>query len=370
MSQPWTSVKRLAIVPTFNLQFDTAQPPVDWDDLILRRVMYDPDPASGADRSLRAYLGAISYGRATLDAKLFPRAFSNGFGVVEAAWQSLPAGHGYPYVLCVIPWDDGHPHRHGWFTTVNQNGVKAVARVAMYDGVPAQQQRQITGVWAMEVLHAIADLPDIYFPHSDPELGDFDGNMCRNAGTHNCAYLKKSAGWLVNDDFAVHSGVRRSYKLHAIGVSPPPPGRIAAIQIPARSSTHTFIVEARLKSDLYEKGFAPMTTGNLEFRGLPEEGIVVYEVAGLKNYHLRAVLKVGQTYANNAQGFTVKATGTINQGMTALVTRTPDPRCTNILQRIADIDEMLNEETDPTTKQQLRREKQRLRNQAQSFGCE
>ena len=94
MAQPWISVQKLAVVPAFNRQFDTAPPPSDWDSLIMRRVLYDPDPATGADRSLRSYLGAISYGRATLDAKLFPHAFSDGPSVIEAAFQSLPSGHG------------------------------------------------------------------------------------------------------------------------------------------------------------------------------------------------------------------------------------------------------------------------------------
>jgi hypothetical protein len=163
MAQPWIGVKKLAVVPTLNTQFD---PPLtsidDFANLVMRRVLYDPDPNTGIDRSLRAYLSAISYGVALLDAKLFPYAFSNGFGVVEAAWQSLPPNHGYPFVLCVIPYFDGHPHRKGWFTEVNQNGVKALARVAMYEGALQLKQRQITGVWAMEVLHAIAGLPDLY----------------------------------------------------------------------------------------------------------------------------------------------------------------------------------------------------------------
>jgi hypothetical protein len=59
-------------------------------------VLYNLDPVSGADRSLRAYLGAFSYGLALLDAKLFPTAFSNGYDVIEAACLSLPPGHSWP----------------------------------------------------------------------------------------------------------------------------------------------------------------------------------------------------------------------------------------------------------------------------------
>src|SRR6478672_5303378 len=314
MAQPWTSVQKLAVVPTFNRQFDTAPAPSDWDSRIMRRVLYDPDPTTGADRSLRSYLAAISYGRATLDAKLFPHAFSDGPSVVEAAYQSLPPGHGYPYVLCVIPWYDGDPNRIGWFRTVNENGVTAVSRVAMLSGPLLQQNRQITGIWAMEVLHAIAGLPDLYAtggnPFPNPAMGDFD-NMCFNAGTHSCAYLKQAAGWLDASAFVTHSGLKQDYALHALATSLPPPGRVTAVRIPSRTSAQAYIVEARLKTDLYEKGFAPLTTGPLEFRGLPGEGVIVYEVTTPD--HLEQVklvsggaLSIGQTYVNTAEGFTVK----------------------------------------------------------------
>lgn len=56
----WVGVKKLAVVPTFNKQFDPA-PPDDWSDRVRRRVFYDPDPGSGIDRSLRGYIEAIPY---------------------------------------------------------------------------------------------------------------------------------------------------------------------------------------------------------------------------------------------------------------------------------------------------------------------
>ena len=377
MAQPWIGVQKLAVVPTFNRQFDTAAPPADWDNQILRRVLYDPDPVSGADRSLRAYLGAISYGRATLDVKLFPHAFSDGPSVIEAAFQSLPAGHGYPYVLCVIPRADGDTNRNGFFRTVGENGVAAVARVAMLEGPLVQQKRQIMGVWAMEVLHAIAGLPDLYAtganPYPNPPIGDFD-NMAFNAGTHSCAYLKQAAGWLGTGAFANHIGLKHDYALHAIGVSPPPPGRVAAVSIRSRTSAQSFIVEARLKADVYERGFGDLTVGGHEFRGLPSEGVIVYEVttpARLDQVKLvtGTALKVGQTYSNPAEGFTVKPTAAIDGGMTVHVTRTADPRCAGLVQQIADIDDQITDETNLQTIKELRAAKDRLKKQAQTLGC-
>ena len=124
---------------------------------------------------------------------MFPRAFADDERVIEAAVDSLPAGHGFPWLLCVIPFFDGNVHRKGFFEVINRNGVTAVARVAMFD-IPAVKRRVITGVWAMEVLHAIVGWPDLYKANG-PQLGDFD-NMTFNAGTHSCAHLKLSAGWL------------------------------------------------------------------------------------------------------------------------------------------------------------------------------
>lgn len=362
-------------MPTFNRQFDTATPPSDWDSLIQRRVLYDPDPVSGVDRSLRAYLCALSYGRATLDAKLFPHAYSDGPGVVEAAWQSLPSGHGYPYVLCVIPWYDGDVNRLGWFTSVNQNGVTAVSRVAMYEAVPVQKQRQQTGVWAMEVLHAIVGLPDLYpkstNPYPHPPMGDYD-NMTYCNGMHSCSYLKQAGGWLAESDFIRHSGAHHEYALHSVGLSPPPPGRVAGVRIPSRMSAETFIVEARLKSDVYEKGFAPLTTGSLEFRGLPAEGVIVYEVtntAHLEQVKLISALSVGQTYANTPEGFTVRPVALLDGGITVHITRTDDPRCADIRRRIAEITELLKDETELQIIKSLKADRDRLRREADRIGC-
>jgi hypothetical protein len=323
MAQPWIGVQKLAVVPAFNRQFDTEPIPSDWNSSVMRRVLYDPEPGTGIDRSLRGYISAISYGLATLDVKLFPHAFADGPDVGEAAWRSLPANHGYPYVLCVIPLYDGHKDRLGWSTGIGQNGVTALARVAMNAqpvNHPFLRQREVTGVWAMEVLHAIAGFPDLC--KVQPNMEDFD-NMTYNAGTHSCAHLKLAAGWLGEGDMAKHGVGSRNFNLHAIGISPPPAGRVSAVRVPARTSANTFYVEARLKSDVYEKGFALLPTGGLEFRGLPVESVIVYEAAGLSKLDqtfLRAVLQVGESYSNPAEGISVTVNGAIDGGMSVHVT--------------------------------------------------
>jgi hypothetical protein len=79
-------------------------------------------------------------------------------------------------------------------------------------------------------------------------------------------------------------------------------------------------VEARCKSDVYERGFGQLSNGRLEFQGIPSEGVVVYEVGGQPDdISLHRVLKVGERYqtarssvqvlAAIQDGFTVRIEG-------------------------------------------------------------
>jgi len=71
----WTGRKKLALVPLYRPNAHPPdQIPADWSHQILRRVLFDPDPTTGADRSLRAYVHAASSGRADLDAVVMPMA--------------------------------------------------------------------------------------------------------------------------------------------------------------------------------------------------------------------------------------------------------------------------------------------------------
>jgi hypothetical protein len=324
MTVPWLGIEKIAVVPTFNTQFDGSPPP-DWDYLVMSRVLYDPDPITGIDRSLRAYINALSYGQAILNVQQFPHAFSAGPSVIEAAWQSLPSGHDCPYVLCVIPWADGDPNRIGFFEGVGQNGVVAVARVAMYD-ILSIKRPQITGIWAMELLHAMVGWPDLYKAHGT-KMGDWD-NMTYNAGTHSCAHLKLRPGWLAQTDVVNHAGGEQNYDLQSLSIMPPPPGRFAAVRIHSTNTGNTFMAEARLRSDVYERGFAPLVTGGLEFRGLPGEGVIVYQTHDdlQETLFLGGPLVAGQAYSNADEGFTVSVPQTIEGGMTVRVTTAPDPR--------------------------------------------
>jgi hypothetical protein len=367
MSVPWLGIQNIAVVPTFNTQFDDPPPP-DWDYRVMRRVLYDPDPDSGIDRSLRAYLNALSYGQAMLDARQFPHAFSQGPSVIEAAWQSLPSGHDCPYVLCVIPWADGDANRNGYFEGVNENGVIAVARVAMYD-ILAIKRRQLTGVWAMEVLHAMVGWPDLYKAHGS-KMGDWD-NMTYNAGTHSCAHLKLRPGWLAATDVATHAGHHHDYDLQSLSAMTSPPGRFSAVRVQSTTTGNVFMAEARLKSDVYERGFAPQVGTGREFRGLPGSGVIVYQTHDDLQETLFAggPLGVGQTYDNAAEGFSIGVLAALDEGMTIRVTSMPDPRCPQVLDELHQLDELIAEETDLELLKALRHQRQTLHDRAEQLNC-
>jgi hypothetical protein len=331
LTAPWIGPKKLAVVPTFNTQFDPP-PPEDWADRVCRRVLYDPDPQSGIDRSLRAHIEAISYGRALLEAHLFPFAFADGPAVFEAAADSLPDGHGFTYLLVVIPMYDGDIDRIGYFETLTRNGVTfRAARVAMNNG----PFRQPLGVWSMEVLHAMAEWPDLYthtLPPGTSRMDRFD-NMTYNAGTHSCAELKLRIGWLDAACVAVQDsddGETRSYDLHSIGLSGPPPGRVSTVIFPGPRAGSTMRVEARRRSDVYERGFAPFPNGGFEFQGIPFEAAIVYEVGQASDdISLHAALKPGERYATVRSS--VEVTGSIQDGFTVTVQTNPNPNVTGRL---------------------------------------
>src|SRR6185436_16264297 len=55
----WIGKKKIAFVPVFRPNAHPPdQIPTDWEKQILQRVLFDPNPTTGGDRSLRAYIHA------------------------------------------------------------------------------------------------------------------------------------------------------------------------------------------------------------------------------------------------------------------------------------------------------------------------
>jgi hypothetical protein len=224
--------------------------PADWPNEIRRRVLFDPTPPTGADRSLRAFLQAASSGRADLDAVVLPMQVIDEQDVPPNAFE-VQLGkqlreQGFDAAALVML---GGP---GAGTAEFLGGFWA--RFVMAEGV---------GTWAMELIHCLGSIDDLY---------TFGGNMrgydemAGALGSHPSAYTKSLAGWLDAPAIAGHTNHQGAvnYDLHAIGlVQPPPTGRSAAVRI--GSQVPYLMVEARLRNDQFDAQ-------------IPAPGVIVYRV--------------------------------------------------------------------------------------------
>jgi hypothetical protein len=249
---PWIGRKKLAFVPVYRPR---AVPPdvipPNWEGEIYRRALYDPDPLTRQDRSLRAYIHTVSSGRADLDAVVLP--------LEEVDQQDVPPG--------ILEGKLG--------PALREQGVDCAA-IVMLGGRGAGTSAgfwvrfvmlENVGVWAMEFMHSLTGFADLYVFNST--IGAFDEMSC-SCGTHPSAYTKAAVGWLDADAIAAHSGRARPYHLHAVGlVQPPPSGRAAAVKV--GTEVPYFMVEARTMVDQFE------SRSQLD-PGIPSEGVIVYRI--------------------------------------------------------------------------------------------
>jgi hypothetical protein len=243
-------------------------PPPNYREFVQRRVYYDP-VASGTtnvDRSLMAYISAISYGRARIDA-IIPRPvtltnLATDENATLAAIEAQPESNRHEYLAVVYP-----PNRRG-----AGGGMSAPGKIEYNPPRTPNRTRARSrfrhdaplGVWAMEVLHNVTGIGDFYNGFDHP--GAFD-EMAGVTATHPCAYTKLLAGWLDVDAVPLHTDDNRTYSLQAISLTHPAPGgRVAAVKVQAKGSNRYLLIEARLKTDAWDAG-------------IPSEGVVVYEFA-------------------------------------------------------------------------------------------
>jgi hypothetical protein len=276
MAAPWIGERRLLVIPTNVIGSGYDPPPDNWKELVDGRINFDPDSATGIDRSVRAYIHAISYGQAELTADIadpitVPAAADGSCRTVQAI-QAHPTSHLYEYA-CVVFMSGNHPcgGQAIWDTPPiefnpprSPNLVRARCRVRMNESL---------GVWAMEILHIVAKFGDLY--NTSPHPDGFDEMAC-SCGTHPSIFTKLAFGWLKSSDVLTHFGSisgskTQNYTLHAIGLTQPAPsGRITGVRIP-HAPNRVFWVEARLRADAYEKQTIGVSSG------IPSEGVVVYE---------------------------------------------------------------------------------------------
>jgi hypothetical protein len=295
---PWIGQKKIAFIPVYR---PNAHPPdvipADWTGDILRRVLYDPDTTSGADRSLRTYIQKVSSGRADLDAVVMPMATIDLQDVrLETLEERLDGpglrSHGFDAAAAVMLGGPGAgtSQRGGFW-----------ARFVMAEKL---------GTWAMELIHVLTGFDDLY--PFDGNMGAFDEMACF-CGTHPSAYTKAAIQWLDASAIANHVVRAAGYALHAVGLAQPPPsGRSTAVRV--GSHTPYLMVEARLMVDQFE------SPSQLE-SGIPSQGVIVYQVqtsdalghaqnktAPVKRLTITA-LAVGQAFVSDTN-VAVSVTGT------------------------------------------------------------
>jgi hypothetical protein len=247
-------------------------PPPDFQALVRRRAQRDLDPATGEDRSLASYIASASYGRASLDATVSApvtlRNLDPQVNPTLLAIQAHPDSHRFEYLAVVYPSN-----------ALGRGGGMAASGRIDFDpprtpNLTRARSRFLhdepLGTWAMEVMHNVTDIGDYY--NGVERVGDFD-LMDGHRGTHPSAFTKLAAGWLDASDVVDHPGGTRRYVLRAVGHGHPGPGQVAAVRISAQGSDRHLIIEARVESDRWDRGFEGGSVG------IPSQGVVVYERA-------------------------------------------------------------------------------------------
>jgi hypothetical protein len=345
----WIGRKKLALIPLYRTNPRDVIPP-DWEDQIRRRVLFDPETGSGADRALRTYIHTASSGRADLDAVVMPRESADQQAVpvdfLEPKLGAQLRAQGFDAAAIVMLGEPG------------ASGTSELGRFwARF--VTAED----VGVWAMEFMHVLTGFWDLYGDFVQ-YLGNFDEMAC-NCGTHPTAYTKAAIGWLDASavvEQRVHVG---EYSLHSVGlIQPPPSGRVAAVRI--GSHVPYLMVEARQRVDQFDAR-------------IPSEGVIVYRVetddplgrpndatAPVKLLTPQAYIQ-GETFTSDS--LVVEVTAPIPGGFKVSVTRPIPALCAEILQQIAAIDKELQDETDPEARKGLLAQKGRLSMEAGELGC-
>ena len=186
------------------------------------------------------------------------------------------------------------------------------SRFVMVEGV---------GVWAMELMHGLTGMLDLYTHLVPNDLGGFDTMACA-CGTHLTAYTSMLLGWLDPSAIAIDAFADAGFVLHATSLGPAPLGRVHAVR--THGSGLQVIVEARLRGDQFD---GPNQYNQF---GIPSEGVIVYEVVGVENPALPperdplislltpTALQPGQS-VTSASGITVRVDAAVTGGFAVTI---------------------------------------------------
>src|SRR5680860_1438062 len=283
MARPWIGPARYLFIPlVVEATSGYDPPPPDYETFIQHRVFFDPDPVTGDDRSIVSYFSAVSYGRAAVDATVAsPVTLTNlttEMNPTSLAIEAHPDAHLFEYIAVVYPPNQrgagggmAAPGRFDFDPSREPNRTKGRCRFLWNDPV---------GTWAMEMIHITTGLGDFY-NSAEARLGAFE-EMDRAGATHLSTYSKLELGWLDPSSVPIHSGAG-SYTLQAISLNPASTTRVAGIKVQAKGSSRSLFIEARTRSDRWDRGFSPRDpsdpTSYEGSVGIPSEGVVVYEFA-------------------------------------------------------------------------------------------
>lgn len=359
MSEAWVGVRRVAVIPAIvnDTHYPSAYklPPPEWVSLIKQRLFFDPDPLTGVDRSLRAYYHAVSYGKAWLEAHVFDPvvvAHSHCAKQTEDAINATPGAERFEFA-CVLFTGGSHPC-DGWAFYPNVEFPFSPPRAGtntLRNWCYLSMESSL-GVWAMELLHCLTEFGDLYNTSQHP--GAFDEMAC-NCGTHPSTYTKLSLGWLDPRAVVTFAGSASNvFTLHALSLlQPPVPNRVTAVKLPTADPLRYFLMEARLRTDIYERS----TTGISS--GIPSEGIVVYEVqeddpVGSPLRLLTPLaLNVGQKLRFEEAALEILVMDAVPGGFRVMLTRGDSAECATLRREVAvlqqeimNLEDVVRRETD------------------------
>ena len=259
---PWLGTRRVAFVPVDRGLYNESPVPPDWKGDVERRVFYDHDSVTGVDVSLRNFILTMSQGRAditgeVLDTITFEHPGDVAPSDLAAQLDPIQQSGAYDAGAVVMLGGYGAGRNYGFWS-----------RFVMLEGV---------GVWAMELMHGLTGMADLYTHLVPHDLGSFDTMACA-CGTHLTAYTSMLLGWLDPSAIVTDASANAGFVLHATSLGPAPPGRVHAVQ--TQGAGLQVIAEARLRADQFD--------GRNQYNtvGIPGEGVIVYEVVGVENPNL------------------------------------------------------------------------------------
>lgn len=291
----WIGRKKIAFIPLYRTHPAAQdQIPPDWHNDILRRVSYDPDPITGADRSLRAWVKAASSGRADADPIVLPMRSIDRVDVLPDALdgelRSSLEAQGFDHAVLVMLGGQSTGSNAGFWS-----------RVAMVEHL---------GVWMMEILHGITEFKDLYvfggeIDPPDREIATFDV-MSAQSWAHPTIFTKVEFGWGDKGTIANHASPIASYDLQYIGLPQPPiSGRWAAVKL--GKEVPYILIEARKMNDPFEAS-------------IKSEGLIVYRVQTKNPYSNERPDRLLPVYLITTTALRVGESVTVDNGVIVAVT--------------------------------------------------